>query len=454
MVTPKQPASERANATALFRYGVIASLVGTDFDHGELKAELRRLAKQRWRSPGSPHTRTFGVSTLERWYYAYKQHGFVGLLPNGRSDRGRGRNLSDKHKQLLLQIRAEFPTASTPLIIDRLVRTGVLEPRQVSVATLNRLYAEHGLRRRRRNHTPGPVKERLRWEVGDVGALWHADVCHGPTLEADGRRTPLRIHALLDDKSRYVVALEVLTQEREVEMLSMLGRAIERVGVPRKLFVDNGSTYRGDALAETCSRLSMGLVHATPYDPQSRGKMERFWRTMREQCLDFVGTSASLHDVTVRVHAWLDAHYHRAPHAGLMGQNPEHVWTHSQNVTRRLDFDTLTAAFTTRARRRVRADNTLSVDGTLYQVDAGFLAGKVVEVARPLPPFDGETAPVIEYEGLVHELMPVDPVANASRPRHRLDAPQPVPTTGFDPNLPVLDEVTGRQTETESEVSP
>lgn len=454
MVIRKQPASERANATALFRYGVIASLIGSDFDHGELKAALRQLAAQRWRTPGSAHTRTFAVSTLERWYYAYKLHGFDGLLPNGRSDRGRGRKLSKDDKQLLLQIRTEFPTASSPLIIDRLVRSGVLEPRQVSVATLNRLYAEHGLRRRRRNHTPGPVKERLRWEVGDVGALWHADVCHGPTLESDGRRTPLRIHALLDDKSRYIVALEVLTQEREVEMLSMLGRAIERVGVPRKLFVDNGSTYRGDALAQTCSRLSMGLVHATPYDPQSRGKMERFWRTMREQCLDFVGPSVSIHDVTVRVHAWLDEHYHRTPHAGLMGRTPERVWTHSQNVTRRLDFDTLAAAFTSRARRRVRADNTLSVDGVLYQVDAGFLAGKVVELARCLPPFDGETAPVIEYEGLVHELMPVDPVANASRPRHRLEEPPAVPTTGFDPNQPVLDAVTGHQTTNDPEATP
>ena len=444
MVIRTEPASERANATALFRYGVIAQLVGSEFEHGELKAALRELASQRWRPPGSAHTRTFAVSTIERWYYAYKLNSFEGLLPNGRSDRGRGRKLPEPIKQLLLQIRTEFPTASSPLIIDRLVRTGVLDREQLSVATLNRLYAERGLRRRRRNHTPGPVKQRLRWEVGQVGALWHADVCHGPTLESDGRRTPLRIHALLDDKSRYVVALEVLTQEREVDMLSMLGRAIERVGTPLKLFVDNGSTYRGDALAETCSRLSMGLVHATPYDPQSRGKMERLWRTMREQCLDFIGASASLHDVTVRLHAWLDEHYHRTPHAGLMGQTPERVWTLADNVTRRLNHEAIAAAFTTRERRRVRADNTLSVAGHVYQVDAGFLAGKNVTVARCLPPFDGETTPIIEHDGLVHELMPVDPVANATRRRNRLEElPTPTSSTGFDPNQAVLDAVTG-----------
>ena len=323
----------------------------------------------------------------------------------------------------------------------------MLSKRQLSVATLNRLFAEHGLRRRRRKHTPGPVKERLRWEAADVGALWHSDVCHGPTLKSAGRRTPVRIHALLDDKSRYVVALEVHSQEREVEMLSMLGRAVVRVGVPAKLYVDNGSTYRGDALAETCSRLSMGLVHAKPYDPKARGKMERFWRSLREQCLDFVPTTATLHDVTVRLHAWLDEHYHRAPHAGLMGQSPERVWTHGPRVCRRWDFDELVKAFTTRSRRRVRGDNTLSIDGRSYQLDAGFLAGKTLDVAIPLPPFEADAAPFAEYDGHRHELQPVDPVANAQRGRKRTETPQEPRKTGFDPPQVLLDAVTGRSRE-------
>ncbi len=120
-------------------------------------------------------------------------------------------------------------------------------------------------------------------------ALWHGDVCHGPSLRIDGKVRPLRIHALLDDASRYVVALEAHHTEREVDMLGLFVRALRRHGKPDALYLDNGSTYRGDTLATACARLSVSLVHAKPYEPEARGKMERFWRTLREGCLDFVG---------------------------------------------------------------------------------------------------------------------------------------------------------------------
>src|SRR5688572_4132519 len=85
---------------------------------------------------------------------------------------------------------------------------------------------------------------------------------------------------------------------------------------------DNGPTYVGDALSTVCGRLGIGLLHAKPYDPQARGKMERFWRTLREQCLDHVGSLGSHHDVQVRLLAWLVRHYHVTPHSSLMGKTP------------------------------------------------------------------------------------------------------------------------------------
>jgi len=90
---------------------------------------------------------------------------------------------------------------------------------------------------------------------------------------------------------------------------------------PEALYLDNGSTYTGEVLATLCSRLSIGLLHASPYDPQARGKMERFWRTLREGCLDHLGTPGSLHDVPVRLLVFLGKHYHVAPHASLMGKS-------------------------------------------------------------------------------------------------------------------------------------
>jgi putative transposase len=82
---------------------------------------------------------------------------------------------------------------------------------------VQRLYREAGLPRGHRpdGHT------RLRWQAEHARALWHGDVCHGPALRIGDTTKPLRIHALLDDASRFVVALEAHHSEREDDMLGI-----------------------------------------------------------------------------------------------------------------------------------------------------------------------------------------------------------------------------------------
>ena len=98
-------------------------------------------------------------------------------------------------------------------------------------------------------------------------------------------------------------------------MLAVLVRAVRRFGPPGALYLDNGATYRGTTLALACARMGTTLIHAKPYDAPARGKMERFWRTSREGCLDHVGSLGSLHDLNVRIWAWLDTHYMQPPMA-------------------------------------------------------------------------------------------------------------------------------------------
>lgn len=446
MTTPTAP-TDHAEDMAMFRYAMIAPMLNVELEHGERSEQLRRLSRKLVRPPGSPRTRRYGASTIERWYYAYLNEGIAGLYPGTRKDRGRARALSEELRELLVDIRKEYPTASSPLILTTLTSEQILEKGQLSVATLNRFYAEQGLRRKRRGPKSGESarRQRRRWQVERPGVLWHSDVCHGPTLvSGSGKKTPVRIHALLDDASRYIVALEVHTQEREVELLGMLARAIQRHGMPKRLYLDNGSTYRGDDLVAIGARLDMKVTHAGPYDPEARGKMERFWRTMREQCLDFIGSDASLHDVRVRLHAWLDQHYHRAPHAGLIGKSPTRAWEDERRATRRVDHDTLLSAFTTRVRRKVRKDSTISMDGQTYEVAQGFLAGKTVDVICGLAPFDRDYAPQVVVEGQPYPLHRVDAVANANRARKPLPVPKDIKPTHFNPAQTYLDRAAGR----------
>jgi len=251
---------DHGEAVAHFRHAIIGLLLARDLSRGELAAAFRALAQQRHRPPSVDSTRTYSVPTLERWYYAFREGGMDGLRPQGRSDRGRGRDLGAELRTLLCDIRREHPDASVPLILRTLEADGRIERGKVSPSTVRKLLREQGLDRIALRDGRSP-KTRLRWQAALPDALWQGDVCHGPTLTFAGKRTPIRVHGLLDDYSRYVVALEAHPTEREDDMLGLLVRAIRIHGKPDTLYLDNGSTYRGETLRTACSRLGIALLH-------------------------------------------------------------------------------------------------------------------------------------------------------------------------------------------------
>jgi putative transposase len=421
--------TDHDEAVAIFRASVIGPVMHRELAHGQLSPELRKLSQERFRPPGAKNTRTFAVSTLERWLYAYRAEGLDGLRPQRRSDCGYAQELSDEERELLLDIRREHPDASVPLILKTLIDEGRIEEGKISEPTLRRLYAAEGLPRCVETENSSV---RLRWQAERPGALWHGDVCHWMQCQIAGKTTPIRIHGLLDDASRYGVALEAQMTEKEEDMLILLVDALRRHGIPDGLYLDNGATYRGEILRIVCARLGITLLHAKPYDPQARGKMERFWRTLREGCLNFLGNVASLEDANARLKAFLDKRYHVSPHAGLMGKSPSKVY--ATREPRVIDEQKLRAAMTVRNRRRVSNDNVLSFDGTSWEIDQTYLAGQTVMVATcfAMP----NEAPWVEHEGKRLVLRPLDATKNGRRKRpSRIEprADKPTRWVEFDP---------------------
>ncbi len=244
-----------AEEVAVFRHGLIGELTCRELSHGERMSVLRRLSAQRVRPPGSDDTRCFSIPTLERWLYAFRKGGLAALAPRARSDSGRGRDLAPELRELLCDIRREHPDVSVTMIV-RTLRADGRAGTELTECTVRRMLAAAGLTRRAVADAPSG-RTRLRWEAARPGALWHGDVCHGPTLILAGKRTPVRVHALLDDASRYVTELRVAADEREETMLSLFARAMMAHGKPDAIYLDNGSTYRGLALATACSRLRL-----------------------------------------------------------------------------------------------------------------------------------------------------------------------------------------------------
>jgi transposase InsO family protein len=419
-----------AERVAIFRHTVIGRLLIRNFTHGELRAELEALSRERFRPPEADSTRSYAVPTLERWYYACKKSGPEALVPKPRADKGHGRKLTAEMRELLCNIREENRSASVPMILSTLQEEGLLpndpnDEHATSPQTVRKLLAARGLTRvsakvaATDDPQQGP-RMRLKWQASHPGALWHGDVCHF-AIVTGGVQKPVRIHAHLDDASRFITAIEAFWTEREQDMLTLLVDALREHGPPDALYLDNGATYRGDMLITVCHRIGMLLLHPKPYDPQARGKMERFWRTLREGLLAFCTAEMSLQELNGRLRAFVDR-YHRTPHAGLLGRTPSSVYR-AHKRTDDLDEHKLKQALMVRETRRVSPDNLVRLDGVAWELDQGFLAGKTVTLVHSL--LTPNVPPAVELEGKLLPLHPVDPVHNAKRKRPALRAPAP-----------------------------
>ena len=213
---------------ALFRAQVIGPLAAQSLSRGDLAEELRQLSEKNYRPPWFSRSRRYAPSTLERWYYRYKKYGLEGLRPQPRSDRGHGRALTKAQRTLILGIGQERPDVSVTVLLRTLIADGRLAQGEVSAQTVRRLLAEHGLDRRTARLRVRSARKR--WQAALPDHLWHSDVCHGPSLRVESRVIPLRIHAILDDASRFIIAVRAFSTEREVDMLELLVQALRQYG--------------------------------------------------------------------------------------------------------------------------------------------------------------------------------------------------------------------------------
>lgn len=439
----------KAEVLALFRLGIVGDLLARDLSGGELHAELVARAAERYRPPGATASRTFHWKTLQSWYYAAKRwstafsrasslrkpsaaRGHTGLVPKSRK-RGFATDLTGEQRDLLVQIRREHPSAAAGMILDTAVHQGLIAEGAVSPSTLRRLFAALGLPRTSVNRAER--RDRRRWEAAHVGGLWHADVCHVWVRDAGGVPRKVYVHGILDDHARFVVAIEGREHEREVDMLSVFCGALLRYPAPDVLYVDNGSCYSGNVLALACARLGIKLVHAQPYDPQARGKMERFWRTLRQRCADHLRTGASLHDVNAALLAFLDADYHVRPHASLIGETPlKRFHAGLKALPRPKTARELATALEVTVKRRVAGDATFSIDGSLFEVQGRHLAGRVISLV--IDPFTGDILRA-HHDDTALVVGRCDPAFNRGRKRAKPEVAA-APTVPFDPIAALL----------------
>ena len=302
-------------ATALFRYGLIADLIHLPPGSRGLYARLREKAAADYSIPGSRRIRV-APETLRHWLKAWRRGGFDALLPKGRADQGRSRALPQAVADALLiaAVAGSVPDAVSP-----------------APSTVHRLLSRAGLMDQAGDAESG--QDRRRFAFAHPGQLWMSDVMHGPSvLLPDSRiRRKTYLIAFLDDATRVVPYCAFAMSENTQAFLPVFKQALLRRVIPQRLYVDNGANSRSRQLALVYARLGVALIHARPHQPQGKGKQERFFRTVRSQLLATLSAADtdSLDALNRRLWAWVEAEYHHHPHRGLDGQTPLDRWAAS-----------------------------------------------------------------------------------------------------------------------------
>jgi transposase InsO family protein len=420
---------------ALFRHAVLGELLSSQLRRGELCRLLTELSGRSFEDHRG-RLRRVAYKTLEEWLYRYRHGGFEALKPLPRSDSGRSRVVSAELEQLVIDLKREDPGRSCALILRELELAGRIGRGQVAVSALQRLLRRRGL--------SGPRLEldrpaRYRWEASFCGELWQGDALHGPVLfnPAAGRPQRVIVFGLLDDRSRLVPYLEAGFGETEHRFLAVLYRAIARRGIVRSLLLDNHASFSGYDLRVLCATLGIRLVHSRPGDGPSKGKIERFWRTLRQHVVDRLDleTVTSLDELNLRLWSYVEGEYHLRPHASLSGKTPLEVWESGADQLRwPADPSILEQAFHATVERLARNDSTVAWRGVTYEVPP-YLRGRRVRLRYSLL----DTGRVSLLDSNVEiPLRPVNPIANAHRCRQLAPSvpAEPRPATGI--NAPDL----------------
>jgi putative transposase len=319
------------------------------------------------------------LSTLKSWLRKYRQGGFDTLKPKGRSDGGRPRRLDESIRKVIEVKLKAYPYLSAQKHFEELRAQGLLGQPPVHYNTFLRLLKNQGwLVSKQRTDV------RKAYEVDNVNDLWIGDFLHGPQVRTGNRSAKAILCAILDDHSRLIVGQAFHTAETISSLTVVLKEALLTYGIPKRLYVDNGPSFSSELLARSCALAGISLIHSKPYDSPSRGKIERFLRTVRERFLAGLKEGLTLEELNEAFGLWLQEDYHHKFHTGI-GESPLDRYHASAGKVplRRFSRAELDEIFLIRYERVVNNDATISFKGSLYEVPAAYIRQRI-EIRHPV----------------------------------------------------------------------
>jgi putative transposase len=400
---------------ALFRYSLIAPLINGTLETS-ITDYLGTTCAKTYDVPGLGR-REFVPRTLLVWRSLYQQYGLDGLKGKTRRDRGHFRRLSAEAQVFLTEALRANPRLTATALYDELATARLLGQPPCSLSTVQRF-----LRQVEVPQTDQP--ERRRFAFAHANACWQSDVCVGPYLinSKAGRKQKTNLVAILDDSSRLFVHAEFHFEANNAAFESVFKTALLKRGTPQRLYVDNGKIYHSRQIQAICAHLGIALCHATPYQPQGKGKIERAFRTLRQQLFSRLEPDdlVSLEALNQRLAHYLEQTYNNRPHSALDGKTPMERFLSDQEMIHFASKERVERAFLHEEERRVSNDATLSLRRVIFEVPQVSIGQRVRVLFRPE---DLSQAWLVQEDGSHLPIAPVRLADNARIPRRRRQDP-------------------------------
>lgn len=365
---------EKQQEIALMRYRAIAPVItGLNENYPNRTAFYKELSEKGILGPDGS-LRHFAPTTIEKWYLAYEKHGFDALVPKNRSDAGRSRRLDDELQERIRYFKTNYPRMSAASIYRQLKTDGSVINGQVSESTVYRF-----VNRLQNEFHQTPNKDMRRYERPHINEVWCGDSSIGPRLtDADGKKHRIYIIALIDDASRFITGIDVFYHDNFINLMSVMRSAVTKYGRPKVFNFDNGRSYKNKQMELLAARIGTTLSYCQPYTPTGKAKIERWFRTMKDQWMASLDMRDfhSLEELRGSLHAFV-RQYNQSPHSSLHGMSPQDRFFSEPEQIRRLSTEDIGKIFLLEIERRVSADSVIVIDQTEYEVDYRFARQRI-----------------------------------------------------------------------------
>lgn len=371
---------------------------------------------------GRPHQFTW--RTIQTWWYWYRHNGVI--KPQPRADKGFPRKTSPEELlEAIEKVLPEFkPTDAINIeaIYRACIEKGYLHRKQIAPNTFRRHVNHHQLLKGLEELTDPKIrKRRLAFAKAHANELWQVDTLHGPTLQfglgKEKKKTKTYLICFIDDASRTITHGAFYTNDSTANLIDCFRSALFKRGVPRLVYADNGANYSSKEFSLICSRIGALLSHTPVRDGAAKGKIERFFRTVRDQFLiRDLSDIKSIEELNQAFLEWVENIYHQRTHKTI-GMKPVDRFALDVSRIQYLPIcDFNDELFYLEGTRVVIADNTFSFAKQRYECPVDLRSQKINIRYDRLAKADGK---VIVYQGSkrLGEAEPVNYISNDRPPK-------------------------------------